>query len=327
MDQTVVSLKRAFAIGAILLLSIAQPSLAHTPRGSNGLTPGSEIVPPSLPPQFTQDILRILQALRSGNPSQRTIAEILQSTGRLYRYNEAIGKLKATISQSAVPPNEPGIEPESLGLVRLDLQRDDSMPGSIAARFARYVNTLGNQNGQFRIFGNDRQGVSREMRVEILPKSEGQVELQFTSKDATGNPKTETILAPNADVAAVLAGLISALDLANASSFTLQAATKMVLSLGQINLTLAEIEQLSQSLTESLIATESMLAGCGESAVACTTLNMNGLKLAIQSYNRLVNETNGSALLALSKNPEFQILGNTLRQIRATLASQTGGKP
>jgi hypothetical protein len=328
MHQTLVSWKRALVMGAAFTFVISSPSLAHTPPGSNGLTPGSEIVPPSLPPQFSREIISIFQALRSGNPTQQTIAKILLSTGRLYRYNETIGKLRTVVSQAAVPSNEPGVEQESPGFVRLSLEGESSIPSKIATRFTRYVDTLGNQNGSFKIFGNDRQGVTRDLRVEILSKSEGQIELRFTStspalKDATGKPITQTILAPNSKVAAVLAGVLSALDIANASPLTLQAAKSMVLSLGNTSLTSAEILQLSQGLAETLIASETAFGGCGEaSALACTGFNLNALRGAIQSYNKVVNETNGAALLALSQNPEFQTLGDILRRIRATLATR-----
>lgn len=329
MHQTLVSWKRTLALGAVFTFAIVSPSLAHTPPGSNGLTPGSGIVPPNLSPQSTREIISILQALRSGNPTQQTIANILVSTGRLYRYNETIGELRTVISQSAVPPNEPGVEQDAPGFVRFNLEGESSIPSQIATRFTRYVDTLGNQNGRFRIFGNDRQGVARDLRVEILSKSEGQVELRFTStspalKDATGKQITETILAPNSKVAAVLAGVLAALDIANASPLTLQAAKSMVLSLGNTSLTSAEILQLSQGLAEMLIASEAVFGGCGESsALACTGFNMNALRTAIQAYNKVVNETSGTALLALSQNPEFQTLGDILRRVRATLA--TGG--
>jgi hypothetical protein len=328
MHQTLVSWKRALVMGAAFTFAIASPSLAHTPPGSNGLTPGSEIAPPSFPPQFSREIISIFQALRSGNPTQQTIANILLSTGRLYRYNETIGKLRTVVSQVAVPSNEPGVEQESPGFVRLSLEGESTIPSKIATRFTRYVDTLGNQNGSFRIFGTDRQGVTRDLRVEILSKSEGRIELRFTStspalKDATGKPITETILAPNSKVAAVLAGVLSALDIANASPLTLQAAKSMVLSLGNTSLTSAEILQLSQGLSETLIASEAAFGGCGEaSALACTGFNMNALRGAIQSYNKVVNETNGAALLVLSQNPEFQTLGDILRRIRATLATR-----
>jgi hypothetical protein len=330
MYQSFLPLKRALAVGAVLsTVALAPASIANTPRGSNGVYPGSESVPPSFPPKFQSDIVKILRGLRSGNPSQKAIADILESTGRLYRYNETVGELRATVSQPAVPPNEPGIEQESPGFVRLDLKRDGSVPGNVAARFARYVDTLGNQNGRYRIFGNDRRGVTRDIRVEILPKSDGQVELRFMSdssamKDASGKPKIESIIAPNSDVAAVLAGVLSGLDVANASSFTLETATKMVLSLGDTDLSLAEVQQLAQGLTESLIASEALFAGCGKdtSVLSCTNLNMNALRMAIQSYNKVVNETSGTALIALSKNPEFQTLGDTLRRVRATMTTQ-----
>lgn len=352
MYQTFISLKYALAAGVFLTLSIATPSLANTKRGSNGLNPGSEIAPPGRPtlvpripiirvnrngevyldsrfePRFNNEIAKILRELRSGNEKQIAIADILQSPGDLYRYYETVGELRATISEPAVPSNEPGIEIESPGVVRLDLKREGSLPGSIAARFSRYVDRLGTQRGQFRIFGNDRRGVTRDIRVSIQPRLDGQVELRFTStsnamKDAAGNSITETILAPNSKAASVLAGLLPALDVANASLLTMRAATSMVLSLDKVNLTSIEVQQLAQGLAETLLASEALFAGCGKDtgALTCTNLNVNALRVAIQSYNRLVEKANGATLLALSKNPEFQILGNTLRRARASLST------
>lgn len=352
MYQSFVSLKYALVAGVFLTLSIAAPSLAHTPRGSNGQNQGSEIAPPGRPtlvpripslrvnrdreiildprftPRFNQDIAKILQDLRSGNQTQIAIADILQTPGELYRYYEVVGELRATISQPAVPPNEPGIEIESPGIVRLDLKRQGSMPGSIAARFSRYIDRLSTQSGEFRIFGNDRRGVSRDIQVKIQPRLDGQVELRFTStsqamKDAAGNPITETILAPSPKAASVLAGLLPALDVANASLPTIRAAINMVLSLDNVSLSSIEVQQLAQGLAETLLASEALFAGCGKdtSALTCTNLNVNALRVAIEAYNNLVKGANRDTLLALAKNSEFRTLGDTLRRARASISS------
>jgi hypothetical protein len=356
--------KATFAIVTFLTLSIASPISAHTPRGSN---PATDTPPPTRPirvpreprtnvrnnrlvldpqaqAQFNQNIASLLQQMRTGElqiprqsapaaATQLAIADILQSTGRLYRYNETIGELRATVSEPAIPPNEPGVTPERPGYVSMDLKREGSMPGSIASRFSRYVDHLGTQGGEFRIFGNDRLGVSRDIQVTITPRLDRQVELKFTSnsaamKDAAGKPIIETILVPNAKIASVLAGILPALDAANASLTTMRAATSMIQSLGNLNLSSTEIQQLAQAFAEALIASEGVLSGCGSNAagLTCTNLNIDALSVAIEGYNNIVLLTRADALVALSKNPEFQTLGEALRRARQALGSNTASR-
>ncbi|BAU09943.1 hypothetical protein LEP3755_04200 [Leptolyngbya sp. NIES-3755] len=333
-------------LGTLLTLSIALPSSANTPTGTPGYNPGSEVAPPSrpirfprvpglridrngnvvVPPpiqqQFNQNIIALVRELRTGSDLDRAIADLLQSPPGIYRYMEVIGELRTIISQPAVPPTEPGVEIERPGFVRLDLKRQGSTPASIADRFSRYSANLNTQGGQFRIFGNDRQGVTRNIEVVLVPKLDRTMELRFTSnsnalKDSSGLSFT----APNSRIAAILAGVLPALDAANASLPTMQTAAKIVLSLGNLNLSTVEIQQLAQGLAETLIASEGLLSGCGQdtAALTCTDVSVNSLAIAIRAYNDVVLKAPKPALIALSNNPEFRTLGKILRQARSAI--------
>lgn len=303
MKQIDLLLKSTTVLGAIFTLSIALPSIAHTPNGTSGYNPGSEKAPPSLP-----------------QPSP-PVSD---------RYIEVIGELKTIISQIAVPPNESGVEIERPGFLRIDLKREGSTPASIAARFSRYVDRLNTQAGQFTIFGSDRLGVTRNMEVVLIPKLDRQVEIRFTSnsdalKGADGNPTTQSFTAPNAKVAAVLAGVLPALDSAKVSLSTLQIAAQIVLSLGNLSLNSTEIQQLAQGLAEALISSEQLLVGCGTdtSALTCTNISTKSLTIAIRAYNDVVGKTNDEVLVALANNPQFQRLGEVLRRSRNARANGT----
>ncbi|MBD2081715.1 hypothetical protein [Leptolyngbya sp. FACHB-17] len=296
MKQIAVLLKSTTVLGAIFTLSIATPVAAHTPTGTPGYNPGSEKAPPSLP--------------QPGSPAGG-------------RFIEIIGELRAIVSQPAVPPNEPGVEVERPGFVRLDLKREGSTPASIAARFSRYVDRLNTQSGQFTIFGNDRLGVTRNIEVVLIPKLDRQVEIRFTSnsdalKGVDGKPIIQSFTAQNAKIAAILAGVLPALDAAKASLPTMQTAAKIVLSLGNLSLSSTEIQQLAQGLAESLIASEPLLAGCGSDIAAptCTNISKNSLATAIRAYNNVVLTMREEVLVTLSNNSEFQTLGKVLRQSR-----------
>lgn len=296
MKQIAVLLKSTTVLGGILALSIAAPTAAHTPNGTPGYSPGSENVPSSRP------------------QSPPPVSD---------RFIEVIGELRAIVSQPAVPPNEPGVEVERPGFLRIDLKREGSTPASIAARFSRYVDRLNTQAGQFTIFGSDRFGVTRNIEVVLIPMLDRQVEIRFTSnsealKGADGKSTIQTFIAPNAKIAAVLAGVLPALDAAKVSLPTMQTASKIVLSLGNFSLSSIEIQQLAQGIAESVIASEPLLAGCGTdvSAPTCREISKNSLAIAIRSYNDVVLTTRTEVLMVLSNNAEFQRLGEVLRQSR-----------
>lgn len=341
-------LNSATLLGTILIVSIAAPISANTPTGTPGYNPGSEVAPPArpirfprvpglridrngnliVPPlvqqQFNQNVIALVKDLRTGTDLERSIADVLQAPPGIYRYMEVMGELRAVVSQPAVPPSEPGVEVERPGFVRLDLKRQGSTPASIADRFSRYSANLNTQGGQFRIFGNDRQGITRNIEVVLVPKLDRTMEVRFTSnsnalKGATGQPLS--FIAPNARIAAILSGVLPALDAANASLPTLQTAAKIVLSLGNLNLSTAEIQQLAQGLAETLIASEGLLSGCGQdtAALTCTDISVNSLAIAIRAYNAVVLSAPRSALIALSNNPEFRTLGKILRQARSAI--------
>lgn len=360
--KTTVSLNRLLALGAFLGVLSASAVEATTPRGSIGDNSGSEVAPINLSPRvlvpastnltrdrggnlvlvppaqesFNQQIAALVRDLRSGNlqirqgqlssESQLAIADSFQSRESFYRYMEVIGELRTIISEPAVPPGEAGVEAERPGFVRIDLKRAGSMPSSIAERFSKYVDYLNTRAGEYTVFGSDRVGVTRNIRVVLVPKLNRTVEVRFTSDlrasaNPDGKPATQVFIAPNAKVAAVLAGVMTALDAASASATTLKTASAMVLSLGNISLSSLEIQQLSQALVESLLANEGMLAGCGKdvTGLTCTDLNIEALATAIRAYNQVVNRTSDRALIALANNSEFQGLGESLRRARIAI--------
>lgn len=357
MNRITVFLHSVAALGAVL--AFTTPSAANTPRGTSGINTGSEVAPPTRPillprvrglqfdrggrliapppiqQRFNQNLVALVRDLRTGSLQipgatselQGSIADLLQTPPGIYRYMEVVGELRTIISQPAVPPNEPGVEIERPGFVRLDLKRQGSTPANIATRFSRYSANLGTRGGQFTIFGNDRQGVTRNIEVVLIPKLDRTMEVRFTSNSAAlkGTNEPLSFTAPNAQVASILAGVLPALDAANASLLTIQTAAKIVLSLGDLNLSALEIQQLAQGVSETLIASEGLLSGCGKetSALTCTDISVNSLAIAIRAYNDLVLKTRGSALIALSKNPEFQTLGAALRRARTAIAQDT----
>ncbi|MBE9008787.1 hypothetical protein IQ250_00985 [Pseudanabaenaceae cyanobacterium LEGE 13415] len=342
-------LNRATLLGVIFAVSIAAPISANTPTGTPGYNPGSEvapstrpirlpripglridrngniIVPPPIQQRFNENVVVLIRDLRSGTDLQRAIADLLQSPPGIYRYMETIGELRTVISQPAVPLIEPGVEIERPGFVKLDLKRQGSTPASIAERFSRYSANLNTQGGQFRIFGNDRQGIPRNIEVVLVPKLDRTMEVRFISNSNAlkgADSQQLSFVAPNSRIAAILAGVLPALDAANASLLTMQTAAKIILSLGNLNLSTVEIQQLAQGLSETLIASEGLLSGCGKdvSALACTDISVNSLATAIRTYNEVVLRSRKEVLVALSNNPEFQTLGTFLRQARAAIA-------
>ncbi|GAP93794.1 hypothetical protein [Leptolyngbya sp. NIES-2104] len=344
-------------LGAVF--AFATPSAANTPRGTSGINTGSEVAPPTRPivfprvpglqidrgrliapppvqQRFNQNLIALVRDLRTGalqipgvsSVLQSSIADVLQTSPGIYRYMEVVGELRTIISQPAVPPTEPGVEVERPGFVRLDLKRQGSTPANIAARFSRYSANLGTRGGQFTIFGNDRQGITRNIEVVLIPKLDRTMEVRFTSNSAafkSANGQLLSFTAPNAQVASILAGVLPALDAANASLLTMQTAAKIVLALGNVNLSTLEIQQLAQGVSETLIASEGLLSGCGKDAatLTCTDISVNSLAVAIRAYNDLVLRTQGSALTALSNNPEFQTLGAALRRARTAIAQES----
>lgn len=297
---------RLLALGTVLTLLGASGAQANTPRGSAGITTGSEIAPIHL---------------RTGGD---------RGIGRDRLGMEVIGELRAIISEPAIPPREEGIEFERQGFYRIDLKRSGSTPVRIAERFSRYVDYLNSRAGEYTVFGSDRAGTSRNIRVVLKPLLNRTVKVEFTSDlrasgNPDGKPTTVTFLAPNPKVAAVLAGVLTALDASSASASTIKMASEIVLSLGNIQLTSLEIQQLSQALTETLLAGEGTFAGCGRDIAAenCNEVNRAALGMAIRAYNQVVRRSNVAALKALEKNPEFQTLGERLRRARGTLQGRS----
>lgn len=358
MNRITVFLHAVAALGAVL--AFTTPSAANTPRGTSGINTGSEvapstrpiffplvrglqfdrsgqlIAPPLVQQRFNQNLITLVRDLRTGSLQipgvsselQGSIADLLQTPPGIYRYMEVVGELRTTISQSAVPPSEPGLEIERPGFVRFDLKRQGSTPAGIAERFSRYSANLGTRGGQFTIFGNDRQGITRNIEVVLIPKLDRTMEVRFTSNSAAlkgTNDQSLSFTAPNAQVASILAGVLPALDAANASLLTMQTAVKIVLTLGNVNLSPLEIQQLAQGVSETLIASEGLLSGCGKDAatLTCTDISVNSLATAIRAYNDLVLKSPKSALIALANNPEFQTLGSVLRRARTAIAQES----
>ncbi|MBW4422529.1 MAG: hypothetical protein KME13_25510 [Myxacorys californica WJT36-NPBG1] len=300
MNQPVASFKRVFALGISFVLVSSNLANANTPRGTSGINTGSEVAPRNLTPH-------------PGIPTSL--------------YNEVIGELRAVLSERAVPPNEPNVQPERSGFVRLDLKRADSVPSNIVTRFTSYVLYLNAQPGQFDVFGSDLTGISRDVKFALIPKLNRQIEIRFISTSGAGKPgsqpSTQTIIAPNAKVAAALVGVLTALDVSGASPTSVKAAIAMLTSLGDVKLSNPEVIGLAQSLTETLIASEGLAAGCGGrvgSSFTCPNLNVNQLSAAIRAYNQIVEKSNDPILISLSNNAEFQALGANLRLLKAEIA-------
>ncbi|MBW4539139.1 MAG: hypothetical protein KME43_08315 [Myxacorys chilensis ATA2-1-KO14] len=298
MNQPVAYFKRVFALGISFVLLSSSLVNANTPRGTSGINTGSEVAPRNLTPR--PDIPTSL-------------------------YNEVIGELRAVFSERAVPPNELNVEPERPGFVRLDLKRAGSVPSNIVTRFTNYVLYLNAQPGQFNVFGSDRRGISRDVKFALIPRLNRQIEIRFMSTPGAGSagqPNSQTIIAPNAKVAAALVGVLTALDVSGSSLTSVKAAIAMLTSLGDVKLSNAEVIGLAQSLTETLIASDGLAAGCGGRVETCTNLNVNQLSAAIRAYNQLVKKSNDPVLISLSNNAEFQALGANLRLLKAAIASK-----
>jgi hypothetical protein len=240
--------------------------------------------------------------------------------------------LRVVAPERAIPPGETGIEFERPGFVRLDLRNAASTPNSIASRLATYVSYLNTQRGEFSITSSNLQRVSRNIDIVLVPKLNRQIEIRLTSERAgskESQPRVQTIVAPNPKTASILVGVLSALEVANASPTTLKVATAMITSLGTVDFGTidaarnSEGSQLAQAFVESLLASEGLLAGCGGESASCTKIDVNRVSIAIRAYNELVRKSNAQVLVALSNNPEFQTLGATLKGLRATIASKT----
>ncbi|NDJ16203.1 hypothetical protein [Myxacorys almedinensis] len=299
MNWTIVSVKRALALGVSLVVLGGAAAQANTPRGTSGINTGSEIAPTHLTPRF-------------GVPFSL--------------YTKTIGELRAIFTERAAPPNEPGILPEQPGLVKLDLKRLDSTPSSIVSRFTRYVLYLNAQRGQFNVFGSDRRGVSRDVKFALIPKLNRQIEIRFTPKSGSGESSIQTVIAPNIKIAAALVGVLTALDVSGRSPESAKAAIAILTSLGDVNLSNAETLQLAQSLAETLIASDGLIAGCGGqggSSLTCTDLKIAQLGAAIRAYNAVVSKSSDLVVISLANNAEFQALGADLRRLREVVARNT----
>ncbi len=289
-------LNSILAVGTVLAIFDPFAAIANTPRGTSGINTGSEVAPPRP---------------RIPLPSSSN-----------YHHNETIGELRLIITERAIPPGEAGVQPERPGFVRIDLKREGSIPSSIAERLSAYINHLNAQRGEFTVFGSDRRGVNHNIQVTLTPKLNRQIEVRFKSDSKQGVKSTDrSVTVPNIKAAAVLAGVLTALDAGNASGTTLDTATKMIVSLGNINLTRVEIQQLSQGIVETLLAGEGAFSGCGGniSVSDCKVIDYRALAAAIRAYNQIVMRSNDQVLAMLVSNSEFQTLGERLRQARSTV--------